>query len=376
MKKFILLITLTITVFCVSAQVDNTGLEHRMNLDTARTGSLYLDIYNYNYMRNYEYFNRFADGLTYFGFNITPTLTYYSSDHLAVNGGLFLRKDFGNNGLKDIQPVFSINYHKDNWQLINGTLQGNIHHRLPEPMYNYDRIIYEPLEYGTQFIFDHRKVFFDAWINWENMIYKVSGEQEKISGGISSELKLINNEKFDLSVPLQFIAFHQGGQIDTLNVPLQTIVNTAFGVNAKYKFTGFLENIHAQAYYLTYKDFSFTKLRPFLQGNGIMLDAGFKLKPFDLSATYWKGSGYSSIHGAPIYRSESSQINNVGYVDGERELLFIRLISNYYISENFFISMRLEPYLDLNDPQFEFSNSLFLVYKEDFRLKKKKTNGQ
>src|SRR5690606_33946058 len=97
-----------------------------------------------------------------------------------------------------------------------------------------------------------------------------------------------------------------------------------------------------------------------------------KFKPFDLIFSYWKGDGYQSVHGAGLYQSVSSQIHHTDYVEAKRELLFIRLISDYPIAKNFYIGTRIEPYIDLNDPQLEFSNSLYLVFRDDFRLFKVK----
>lgn len=351
------------------AQVDNSLLCKQNYFSTDRTGSLYLTIYNLNYQRNYEYFNRFADGLTYYGFALQPELVYHTSDHVSLSGGLQLRKDFGRSGFYDQQPLFSVNIHKNNFQFISGSLNGNIAHQLLEPLYDYDRVIYDPLEYGTQFLYNDSSFFLDAWINWENMIYKPASEQERLSGGISVNYHLPTKSKFELAFPLQMLAYHKGGQIDTLDVPLTTIVNTALGAKITYninaKYGAYTEN-----YYLTYKDFSFTKQNPYAQGNGLLLNAGVKLNTTNLIFTYWRGNGYQSIHGAPVYQSVSSQINNEGYKEDLREFLFIRLVSEYKIAKNLLLGMRLEPYIDLNHTKFEFSNSLFLVYREDFFLKR------
>lgn len=377
MYKLFLPVRIVYTIlFCglmaapATAQLNNTFFENQRSLDAERTGSLYLSVYNFNYQRNYEYFNRFADGLTYYGFNLQPELAWYSSDHLLVTGGLFMRKDFGNSGIYNTQPVFMVNYHKKNFQIINGSLNGNVAHRLAEPIYDYDRIITNPLEYGTQFLYKDSTWNIDAWINWEKMIYKPSPEQEEISGGASVDYTLLNNERFRISIPFQFLAYHQGGQIDTIDVPLTTIVNSALGFSFRWYTGRVLEYVHTENYFLTYKDFSFTKRRTFNQGNGLMLNAGLKFKPADLSVTYWKGNGFESVHGAPGYESVSSHIHHQGYSEDTRELIIMRLVSDFKVSDHLYIGTRLEPYIDLRNPKLEFVNSLFLVYREDFKLKK------
>lgn len=148
-----------------------------------------------------------------------------------------------------------------------------------------------------------------------------------------------------------------------MDKPLQTFVNTASGIKLVFQTSGLIKSVFTENYYLSFRDGSFTKLQPYIQGNGVYLNAGFKTKTFDLIASYWKGDGFQSIKGAPIYQSVSSQISNEGYIQDARELLFLRLVSDFKISENFIIGTRLEPYIDLQNPKFEFSNSLISYTK-------------
>jgi hypothetical protein len=131
-----------------------------------------------------------------------------------------------------------------------------------------------------------------------------------------------------------------------------------------------VNSLLAEGYYLGYKDFSFTKLEPYKQGNGLYLNSGISNRAFDLLFTYWEGNGYQAIKGAPVYQSVSQHIGHPGYTEDERRLLFIRLISRFPLTSGFYIETRLEPYIDLNHLSFEFSNSLFLIWKERFSLKK------
>jgi hypothetical protein len=163
--------------------------------------------------------------------------------------------------------------------------------------------------------------------------------------------------------------FHQGGQIDTPDRYLISILNSSFGLTFSYALPK--ATLHSENYLITYKDFSFTKQNQYLQGQGLYLNLGVKTKMADFILSYWQGEGFQSTHGAPIFSSVSSQINNNGFHQDQRSLLFFRIISEFPISENFSISSRIEPYIDLNNPAFEFSNSLFFTYRENFSLTKK-----
>ena len=67
LKKFALILFFVQMQLVVFAQIDNTSLENNFLSNQSNTRGVYFRMYNFNYMRNYEYFNKFADGLTYFG---------------------------------------------------------------------------------------------------------------------------------------------------------------------------------------------------------------------------------------------------------------------------------------------------------------------
>ncbi len=363
---------LFLTFLCIGnvlyAQVDYSLMENRV--EYSDSNKFQLHIYNHNYNRNYEYFNKFADGITYFGSILQPEIIFNAQKDISLHLGFFARMDYGRSSLYQTQASFRINYHPGNWQIIAGRLDGNINHRLPEPIYNYDRIITDHMEFGNQFIYTREDLFFDAWLNWENMIYKISPDQESLSGGFHIEKKIIRKNRHKVMVPISFLAYHKGGQIDTLNVPLQTLLNTSIGLNYEFHYSEKKDHfIWLSADAMSYNDFSNTKVNPNASGGyGLMFNAGWKFGFTSLSATYWKAKDYMAVHGAPAYQSKSDQINNVNYYQKNRNVLFIRLISDYNITKEFSISARLEPYLDLDNTNFEFSNSLFFNYRKTFGL--------
>ena len=78
MKKTLFLFILSVLFYSSEAQILNDSLEYRIRPDSARTGELYLSVHNFNYMRNYEYFNKIQDGYTLFGAQLEPQLVYYA----------------------------------------------------------------------------------------------------------------------------------------------------------------------------------------------------------------------------------------------------------------------------------------------------------
>ena len=374
MKKALVLIVLFIIQCDLQGQITTDSLEYRLRPDSLKTGELHLSINNFNFLRNLEYFNKIQDGYTLFGAQLEPQLMYFAHPRLLITTGVHLRKDFGGTGIYRSYPLISVKYQHGNTTLINGSLEGSVNHRMLEPIFDFEKTITEPVEYGTQFMISNKRLFLDAFINWKKMIYKPSPVQEQVLGGISTDVKLINRKKLSLSIPVQLIAFHKGGQIDVSPEPLQTIVNTAIGFKLKALSNGFINSVRTENYLITFDDFSFTYVLPYTKGYGLYLNAGVDTKYGSLMGTYWKGRTFFSSNGMPLYQSISQQINHTGYTEDNRKLLMLRYIFQKKLLPNLYMDFRFEPFIDLGRPsgsrKLEFSNSSYLVYRQSFKILK------
>lgn len=375
MKKYLLLLSGFFFVTLASAQLPNDSLEYRIRPDSLRTGELYLSIHNFNFLRNYEFFNNIQDGYTLYGAQLEPQLVYYAHPKLSLSAGIHLRKDFGGKGIYRTYPLFSIKYQSGHTSLINGVLEGNIHHRFIEPLFDFERKITNPVEYGTQVVINKPSLFLDAYVNWNNMIYKPSGEQEQIFAGGSSDITLKRTGRFKLSLPVQLIIFHQGGQIDTLDKPLKTFFNGAAGIKLNYITGGFIRSVNTENYLVGFNDHSSTKQQAYSNGKGLFLNAGVESRLGSLILSYWNGDRFISSAGMPLYQSVSNKIAHEGYTEKQRQLIFIRYVYQRELVPHFYLDFRVEPVIDLKSPEsdpVEFYHSFFLSYRQEFRLTKKK----
>jgi len=373
MKKFILLASLLTQTLLTQAQLPNDSLEYRIHPDTARTGNVELSIYNFNFLRNYEFFNKFQDGYTLYGTQFEPRLVYYAHPKLLISAGVHFRKDFGSDGIQKTYPLFTIKYRFRNTEIINGSIEGNVHHRLIEPIFDFERKLNNPVEYGTQVVVNKSALFLDGFINWNKMIEKYSPFQEQIFAGFSADITLFKKNDIRLSLPLQLFAYHQGGQIDTDPAPLKTIANTAAGLKIAVSRKGFINTFKTENYIVSYSELSPTKTATYDGGKALFLNAGIGTRYGSLYASYWNGQKYLSPAGMPIYQSVSQQIDNAGYTEKSRQLLFLRYIYQRELVPHFFLDFRVEPVFDLGTgSKMEFYHSLFFVYKQDFKLFKRK----
>ncbi|MGF1923236.1 MAG: hypothetical protein ACQUHE_03580 [Bacteroidia bacterium] len=371
MKKTVLALVLFFLPLISLAQFNNEAIYNRVRPSDSLSKKLFFNFYNFNYVRNYEYSNKFHDGYTLYGSQLEPQLVYYAHPNLALVAGAYIRKDFGEEGIYEAKPLFSLKYHKRNLTLVFGSLEGNIQHNYIEPLYNFERKITTPIEYGTQLLIERENFKLDSWIAWQKQIYRGDASKEEIVGGLIAENDLFTSGHWKLSIPAQFLAYHQGGQIDVLKqVPLTTLFNGATGIKL-HKAVGLnVRKVFFDNYIAVYKDFSPTKTRAYQGGFGLWLNAGIDTKWGSMVASYWKGNNFITIKGMPLYQSVSETLYDQGFKQSSRNLFALRYAYQKELVPNLYLDFRFEPHIDLNETakNLQFNHSLFLTYKENFKL--------
>jgi hypothetical protein len=73
--------------------------------------------------------------------------------------------------------------------------------------------------------------------------------------------------------------------------------------------------------------------------------------------------------GGDLYQSVGRVYKYPNSVEKERKLLIFRIMKDWRLIDNLWLTFRFEPYLDLNNHSFEHSEGLFLSYRQNFRLK-------
>ena len=351
------------------AQLPNRPFEFRRPLVPEDSQRVKLGIYFLGFNKNNEYFNKITDGYTLFGMQAVPYLSYQASSKVRIDAGVFARKDFGRTGFVQVEPLLSIRYQQGPFNVLFGTLEGSLNHRLIEPLYDFERVMVDRLEEGLQFLLNKPATFLDVWINWERMIYRGSRLQEEVSGGVSFNQKILGNEHWHLKLPLQGVAYHKGGQIDLNPDPLITWVNLAGGLELERTWEqGFLRSLSFQPYVVWYRDFSHQIRMPYKEGGGWYLNLSAASKHLTAMLSYWEGEGFVSIKGGGLYQSVSTNFKNPDFTQDERKLLILRLILQIPITENLEVSTRFEPHYDFSFGKAEFSHGMYLNYKTNFNL--------
>ncbi|MGL6269764.1 MAG: hypothetical protein ACRC2O_17650, partial [Chitinophagaceae bacterium] len=239
--------------------------------------------------------------------------------------------------------------------------------------YDIERQITDPIEYGSQLILNKKYFRLDAWLSWQHMISNHAPEKEQILGGVSTETTLISAHGWTLSLPLQFLAMHKGGQIDDLRgVPIATLGNGAAGFKLSRDLGGAVKNIFTENYFAGFRDFSPDKRQAFKGGFGLWFNAGVNTRFGSFVTSYWHGNNFMSLKGMPLYESVSHNVFKDGYIENKRNILSLRYVYQKELLPHFYLDVRFEPHFDLDrkDSQLQFNHSLFLTYKHDFRIGK------
>ena len=356
------------------AQVDN-HVFYSDSVSSLEQGQFDLRLDHLNFTRNYEYFNKITDGYTLFGFHLIPTVRYQATDKVSLEGGGFIWKDYGAKGFHSVEPVMRFLYQTGRHKIMMGTLEGGLQHKMIEPLYDFENQLNRRLEYGLQWKYATPSAFCDAWIDWRTMIYPQSDQQEEVLGGLHVLRKFEMGSRFSSTLSFQGTAYHKGGQIDTVDKPLVTWFHAAPGATLQYKVSehGFLKAIDLQAFAVGFLDYSFFDAFSYKKTLSPYLNLSLNTKMGVLMFSYWESTGFPSYQGGKLYRTVSSSMHTPGYQESSRSLLLIRLMSDFKIGPDIWITSRIEPYYDLRNKIWEFNHGFYINYRGQI-WKSKKSN--
>ena len=359
----------------VQAQLDNRAFLYPLTVRPAYDHQLRLSVQAFQFFKDNEYFNKIADGYTLFGTQLNPRLTYFPSPNLRLEAGIFLWKDYGNPRLQQVRPTFTAVYQSPNGRnrILFGNIESHLHHGYIEPLFDFERVIFRRLEEGLQYRLQTKRLRLDTWVDWQRQQYRYSNYQEEITGGLASEFILTpdSTRNWRLSVPMQFTAQHYGGQIDTLDRPLQTLFNYAVGLRAVRQLPSrTVQRLRAEAYGVFFNDRSFTKIFPYSSGTGLYLNAGADTRFANVLLSYWQGHHFIAPLGGRLYQSVSTTVANPKFTDPERKILIVRLLRDFRLPGHVVLTTRLEPVYDFNAQLLDFSFGVYLNFNQEFFLTK------
>jgi hypothetical protein len=368
----LLALIIHISVFEAKAQLDFPEFQRVNVFDSAQAGNAYLTLYTLGFGKNNEYFNNIIEGYTLFGYQLNPGFSYVISPNLRLDAGLYIQKDFGNQLLSAVEPVFTLAYKKEWFEFNFGTLEGSLSHGLIEPLYHFENVLNNRLENGFQIKADSRVIQADLWIDWRHMIYPGDAEREKLNGGFVGKIDVLKNPHHRLSIPLQGLVYHEGGQINQGVLPVVTLMNNSAGLEYMHIMPDYwLRSVSLSSHWVGFNKFKASGTLPFTSGYGYYANFYLKSEHIDVLTSYWHGHNFISFMGSPIFRSVS--LYNIDYTENLRELLFLRVQYRSKLYDGFYLSARFEPVYDLRNRKLDHALGLYLNYKTAFFLFKRRS---
>jgi hypothetical protein len=322
-------------------------------------------------MRNTEYFNDIELGRTLFGYQFNPSVYIQPNANVKLQAGIFLRSDFGGDPVyTQILPTFSLKLQKNKTSFLFGTLEGALAHRMIEPLFDINSAIERRIENGFQIRHVSDETFFDLWINWEKFIERGSPYKEQFTAGMNFTPTLVNNNNgFTVSVPIQFMAFHRGGQITTDTSNMLMVFNGTVGLVAKQELqNSFVNLLEGSIYSVGFQENTNSGYLPYRNGLGTYANAFINTKWLGLMLSYWDAKDFIAPRGTTIYQSVS--IDKAGFYQENRQLLFLRFLYQKEVYKDLFLVARAEPFYDFGSGITDYSYSLYLTYRHNFNLVK------
>lgn len=332
-----------------------------------------------SFQKNNEYESEFATSISGIGVMIKPTFEYYINHNTKVNFGVFGTKFSGRNNFSEVIPIYQI-HHKviPGFELVFGSIYGNLNHGLAEPLYRFDRYYRNNVEYGFQALHKSKFSKSDIWVNWEKFIFEGDPFQEEFTVGNHSTLDVMSNDKYEIKADLQVLLFHKGGEIDTYDGRAIYFFNGAYGIDFKYK-------TKQLNYSLKPKVFWYRGLRlpaeedannyeHYKHGNAYFLSADVDHKFLNFEVGYWNGFRFISSMGESLFMSVSE--SDADLHQDNREIFYSKLKIKRHVSINLKFELRANFYADLlNDVLPDYSYGLYFVANERFFLKKVKSSS-
>ncbi|MBP5241343.1 MAG: hypothetical protein J6Z26_05500 [Bacteroidales bacterium] len=201
--------------------------------------------------------------------------------------------------------------------LVFGSLKNDNGHNLARPLYDPELLYAADPEAGIQMLLDFKHFDADIWMDWKEFIFRGSETQERFIFGFSGKSDLFQDALVNLTIPVNVLAQHTGGEMLAQEMDPISVFNFAGGIELTYNLKvrlktgcdlmGFIHNGNAAL--------------PFRQGWGVYPHIGMDFKGLAFDIAYWHGDDFVPLLGSPHFSSIS--VNTPGLVFDPMDMLVV-----------------------------------------------------
>lgn len=345
-------------------QLDNKVFYEPLPCLDSTTGKVVLAIDNLNFLKNNEYFSDYAKGYTTLGFQLIPKLTYTYNKSLHFQVGANLLKFSGRNTFQETAPYLRVLYTPTpDLHIVLGNIYGAVQHELPEPLMDPERLLTHNDESGLQFLYHRGRFAADLWVHWSQFILEGDPFQEKFTVGFSGHYTLLSSQHLSLSIPGTFLASHSGGQINSNDESLSTLINSCVGLRLKTHNTPG-DSLIFMAQVFTYEDQSPNPKQTYQDGEAFLVQVTQHYRHLQINLGYWWARDYIAPMGHPLYLSVSDY---KPYIESRyRRMAIGKAAFQKPITRDLRLGVRAEGFLDLKTNKFDYLYAFYLQFNPRF----------
>lgn len=392
-RSLYLFVFLIVISYKGMSQISERVFTDNSAISSEKKGELSFELDNITFFKNNEYDGSIMKGYTLPGFWLQGKAVYQPLENVRLEAGIHTLYYYGTKRYPSYAYTDIAKWNPDSYQhgirllpffrahvslsnqfdLILGNIYGGANHRLIEPLYNPELNLTADPEMGAQLLYKSR--FFDAdmWVNWQSFIFKNDTHQEAFTFGFASRVKY-NDPQSDIHLytPVQILAQHRGGEIDTiLTSSVHTLMNAAVGVGMEWKTNySVLKKLTAEVNALGYYQQAGT-LWPVDDGSAYHISLAADLSDFRIKTGYWKGKDFISLFGIPYYGAVSTVEER--HIYNDPSTVYIGLEYSRTFGKGYILGVDVDFYkpkaLDL-ESKTAFSAGVYLRVNPSFLLKK------
>ena len=340
------------------------------NIDTSSVKNLDFRFESLSFFLNNEYSGDIVDGYTWTGAWFRPKLVYTFTDKLKVETGAHLLRYHSRDNFTISSPWFSAHYQmSDHLSAIFGNLNQNNNHGLLKQLWEPERVMTDAPEEGIQFLYESKCLNMQTWMSWEQFILKDDPFQEHFTFGVSADARIFSNSNINVSVPLQLLAYHMGGEIDSSPLGVVTHYNYAGGLKLGIDTDhDFFRNLNFNTFWLGYNCPDGPEPFIYKKGHAVSLVASSDTRWGIFSLDYWNAYQFAAPFGKKIYLSASDK--DLSLSQDDRSILTFNYTLKKQIVPDIHFALQGEALYDLLSSDFSFGFGFYLLINHDFLLKK------
>lgn len=355
------------------AQISDRVYKSDHRIDPAKKGELSVELDNISFFKDNEYTGRIMKGYSLPGLWVQPKAVFYPLGNIKLEAGVHMLRYWGANkypsmAYQDIANWKGTQYQRgihilpffraqialsDHISFVLGDIYGGANHNLIEPLYNPELNLTADPEAGLQMLLDTRRFDLDVWVNWESFIFREDTHQEAFTVGLSGRYKINDpDSRFHFYVPVQGLAQHRGGEIDTIYTnSVQTLMNASIGAGGVWNIVHpVFRNVNLEIDLAGYYQQA-GQIWPYDSGTGMYVRASADIYDFRVKTSYWNSNKFISMFGSPFYGAVSTAYDGVTF-DGQ-SMIYFGLEYSRSFGKGFSFGIDLDVYQHLSTNMYE-----------------------